>query len=118
MSAPTNTTSAPLNGETASPNVSPAGTPEDTFKAPLRRAETQDQALHLDRNASDYRRAGYCDPCSAQAAWGHQCGFSLVRPPCDACRGLPLPDRHDHPRAQRWSQQTNDSSSHDRATRP
>jgi hypothetical protein len=35
-----------------------------------------------------YRRAGLCDKCAGQAAWGHQPGtggFKLINPPCDDC---------------------------------
>lgn len=32
-----------------------------------------------------YLELGLCEGCAAQAAWGHQCGFTAIRPPCGAC---------------------------------
>lgn len=32
-----------------------------------------------------YGKAGLCRMCSAQAAYGHQLGFSRVHPPCRSC---------------------------------
>jgi hypothetical protein len=51
--------------------------------------ETAYQAIAWDRNKFRYLRVGWCHTCAAQAAWGHQLGFRRVRPPCEACRGLP-----------------------------
>jgi hypothetical protein len=50
------------------------------------RPETLRQARHWDVTASYYRRAGLCDCCAAQAAWGHQTSFREVLPPCVECR--------------------------------
>jgi hypothetical protein len=57
--------------------------------------ESLDQARHFDRKVVRYLTAGICRTCSAQAAWGHQLGFSLIQPPCADCRdavaALPTP---------------------------
>lgn len=37
---------------------------------------------------SNYIRFGLCHTCASQAAWGHQNGFSTIKPPCSDC--LPL----------------------------
>lgn len=47
--------------------------------------ETAHQATRWDRHAARYGTAGLCRPCSGQAAWGHQLGFSQVHAPCAAC---------------------------------
>jgi hypothetical protein len=54
------------------------------------RPETLRQAGHWDVTASYYRRAGLCDCCAAQAAWGHQTSFGEVLPPCVECRSAVL----------------------------
>lgn len=55
-----------------------------TARAP----ETKQQAQTWDLVKRNYRAAGLCHRCAAQAAWGHQCGFSVIEPPCAWC--LPL----------------------------
>jgi hypothetical protein len=65
------------------------------------RPETLAQARHWDEKVSRYRRAGFCDRCAAQAAWGHQIGFSNTQPVGDCCAGRPLPERAGD-RAARW----------------
>lgn len=52
------------------------------------RPESQGEAETFHSTASHYRRIGLCDVCSAQAAFGHQLGFSLVDPPCLGCEPL------------------------------
>lgn len=47
--------------------------------------ETLRQARRFDERAAQYRRALGCDRCAAQAAYGHQEGFAVVHPPCEAC---------------------------------
>jgi hypothetical protein len=32
-----------------------------------------------------YLELGLCEGCAAQAAWGHQCGFTVIHPPCNDC---------------------------------
>jgi len=64
--------------------------------------ETMSQAVNWDKRFSAYERAGFCFVCAAQAAWGHQLGFSRVRPVCPDCCGGTVPDpRRD--RAVRWA---------------
>jgi hypothetical protein len=46
------------------------------------------QARTFDVRASQYRRAGLCDMCAAQAGYGHQLSFTKVRPPCRDCISL------------------------------
>jgi len=52
------------------------------------RPETIGQARTFDSRASQYRRAGLCDVCAAQCAFGHQKGFTKVRQPCPDCISL------------------------------
>lgn len=47
--------------------------------------ETLRQARRWDDRARQYRDALLCDRCAAQAAYGHQCGFLDVHPPCRSC---------------------------------
>lgn len=49
------------------------------------RPETVRQAANWDCNKGRYLRQGLCGTCAAQAAWGHQIGFTRSRPPCHAC---------------------------------
>jgi hypothetical protein len=60
-----------------------------------RSPESLSQAQHCDRNKVRYLTAGLCHTCSAQAAWGHQLGFSQIKDPCSQCRevvaALPAP---------------------------
>jgi len=51
-------------------------------------AETMGQARTFDGRANQYRRAGLCDRCAAQAAFGHQQSFSKVHKPCPDCLSL------------------------------
>jgi hypothetical protein len=48
--------------------------------------ETLRQARLFDAYKRRYVRLGLCYACAAQAAWGHQLGFSLSKPPCPACQ--------------------------------
>lgn len=45
------------------------------------------QARAFDRKKKRYRRLGLCQPCAAQAAWGHQVGFGKgrINDPCAKC---------------------------------
>ena len=100
----TRATTAPSTATTTGPGIRhPPDAPTDR-QPPIRRPETQRQAQTWDQVASRYRAAGFCDRCAAQAAWGHQAGFSRVHPICTGCRGRQLPDRHDVPHARRWMQ--------------
>lgn len=50
--------------------------------------ETLRQARTFDLNKKHYVNLGLCNPCAAQAAWGHQLGFKESRPPCQECQTL------------------------------
>lgn len=50
--------------------------------------ETLWQARSFDTNKRHYQGLGLCGPCAAQAAWGHQLGFSRIDPPCGVCQPL------------------------------
>jgi hypothetical protein len=50
--------------------------------------ETKAQARAFDRKRRRYRRVGLCHACSAQAAWGHQCGFQKINAPCTECQAV------------------------------
>lgn len=62
-----------------------------TERPPRERPETMIQARTWEVVKNRYLRAGLCLRCAAQAAWGHQCGFRLIHPPCEVCRALELP---------------------------
>ena len=47
--------------------------------------ETLSEAKHWQARNSRYVALGLCYPCAAQAAYGHQLGFSRINPPCDGC---------------------------------
>lgn len=51
----------------------------------LNQPETLRQARRWDGVKARYLTLGLCSPCAAQAAWGHQIGFSRIMPPCDEC---------------------------------
>jgi hypothetical protein len=63
---------------------------ESTSSARSQRKHTEpesiSQAKVWDRKCKRYRIAGLCDPCSANAAWGHQLGFGDIPDPCSACQ--------------------------------
>lgn len=50
--------------------------------------ETPMQAQWWKRTQGWYERAGLCPRCSSQGAWGHQLGFSNVKPPCNPCAAI------------------------------
>jgi hypothetical protein len=52
------------------------------------RPETNRQARTYQATKLHYQRLGLCRFCAAQAAWGHQIGFSKVKPPCHECQPL------------------------------
>jgi hypothetical protein len=80
-------------------------------QAMSQRPETLRQARSFDANKKHYLALGLCGPCAAQAAWGHQIGFSSSRRPCSACQtaiasfptAQPGPWRSDSPRRQQGS---------------
>ncbi|NYD78436.1 hypothetical protein SAMN05216555_10988 [Arthrobacter cupressi] len=51
-------------------------------------AETLRQARTFDRIKRHYEGLGLCGPCAAQAAWGHQIGFSQSKAPCEDCQPI------------------------------
>lgn len=50
--------------------------------------ETLSQARYFDMLKRHYEGLDLCGACAAQAAHGHQIGFSLSRPPCPACEPI------------------------------
>lgn len=65
-----------------------------------KRVETVRQARIWDSNKKHYLSLGLCRPCAAQAAWGHQVGFSQSKPPCRKCQ--PFVDSFPTKRANGW----------------
>lgn len=65
-----------------------------------KRVETLRQARTFDSNKGHYESLGLCNPCAAQAAWGHQLGFSECKPPCQECQ--PLVDRFPVAKPNQW----------------
>lgn len=89
-------------------------TPKVSRAAP----ETASEAAEYDKRVSRYRRAGFCDACAGQAAWGGQLGFSNVRPPCPTCTGL-TPPAGTGVRAAAWAgEPTADTTPTDHPQRP
>lgn len=68
---------APANGSEDAANLSSA--------AGRMRPETLGQAETWDKTRNHYSRFGLCDQCAAQAAWGHEDGWTAVRVPCPSC---------------------------------
>lgn len=65
--------------------------------------ETLNQVRWWDHNKTNYVKNGWCDKCAAQAAWGHQIGFTKIdNGPCEKCVGLPVPAKAGA-RAARWA---------------
>lgn len=64
--------------------------------------ETIGQGRTWDRKKRRYILAGLCDPCAAQAAWGHAIGFTKINDPCSECQALVsvLPDAG--PEGSKW----------------
>lgn len=52
---------------------------------PDAKPETVRQAKRWDVSKQAYVRAGLCEYCAGQAAWGHQIGFTKSHPPCADC---------------------------------
>lgn len=50
--------------------------------------ETLEQAETWDKTRNHYSRFGLCDQCAAQAAWGHENGWSDLNQPCSKCAEL------------------------------
>lgn len=55
---------------------------------PKGKPETVRQAIHWETVKNAYLIRRLCHRCAAQAAWGHQCGFSGVHPPCVGCQPI------------------------------
>lgn len=68
-----------------------------------RRSESGSQARRWDWIKTRYLQDGFCDACAAQAAYGHQLGFSQVAPVCDRCRGKVPTYREAGERAHHWA---------------
>jgi hypothetical protein len=62
--------------------------------------ESNRQARTYDATKLHYQRLGLCRFCAAQASWGHQLGFSRVKPPCDECQ--PFVDTFPTAKPGRW----------------
>jgi hypothetical protein len=69
-------------------------------KAERPEPESPRTARRWDGAKAAYLRDGLCHRCAAQAAWGHQLGFSRIRPPCADCR--PIVDRFPVSEASPW----------------
>lgn len=65
-----------------------------------KRVETLWQAGTFDDNKRHYVGLGLCYPCAAQAAWGHQLGFTGIHQPCHECQ--PIVDRFPRARPGKW----------------
>lgn len=50
--------------------------------------ESLRQARTFDATKRHYMQLGLCGRCAAQAAWGHQLGFSESKPPCHGCQSI------------------------------
>ena len=52
------------------------------------RPETWSESQSFTARNNRYRALGLCPRCTAQAAYGHQHGFTAVHPPCPECAPL------------------------------
>ena len=77
--------SAPAEEHEKAPSTRPAEIPDHSPAKATHRPETPRQAEKWQRVYGWYDRAGLCPRCSAQGAWGHQLGFTNVKPPCNPC---------------------------------
>lgn len=53
--------------------------------------ESMRQARTWENVKNRYLVAGLCARCASQLAWGHECGFTTIAPPCDICQCMTLP---------------------------
>lgn len=53
--------------------------------ATINQTETPAQAQRFDTVRKHYDSLGLCPSCAAQAAYGHQHGFSVAKSPCQEC---------------------------------
>ena len=77
--------STPAEDVHSEASVPSADVPVQSPSLPSRRHETPRQARTWQEVYGWYDRAGLCPRCSAQGAWGHQLGFTNVKPPCNPC---------------------------------
>jgi hypothetical protein len=49
---------------------------------------TRRQAQRWDAHVEAYKARGLCVGCAGQAAYGHQLGFNVIKPPCEECQPL------------------------------
>lgn len=75
----------PAESNRSGASTRPAEVPERSPSKASWSHETPRQAEKWQRVYRWYDRAGLCPRCSAQGAWGHQLGFSNVKPPCLPC---------------------------------
>ncbi|SKB44229.1 hypothetical protein SAMN05660473_00722 [Arthrobacter sp. 49Tsu3.1M3] len=61
---------------------------DSTSRRAQDRPETLWQARTFKTMKRHYERLGLCRVCAAQAAWGHQLGFSRINPPCHDCQPI------------------------------
>lgn len=84
--------------------------PDHSPSPESRSPETASQAEWWQRVYGWYDRAGLCPRCSSQGAWGHQLGYSNVKPPCNPCavivKEFPVPA------ASGWCQLTQRTAPH------
>lgn len=62
--------------------------------------ETVRQATTFEGVRKHYIRLGLCSRCAAQAAFGHQLGFSRSKSPCPVCQ--PIVDQFPTAKPNRW----------------
>lgn len=62
--------------------------------------ETMRQARRWEEHCTKYVRAGLCYRCAAQAAWGHQIGFTSSHRPCESC--TPIVAAFPHAEVNAW----------------
>jgi hypothetical protein len=67
--------------------------------------ETIRQAQTWETVKGHYLEEGLCEKDAAQAAWGHQNGFTQIKDPCEDCQKIKLSIKlidHHGIRGQRW----------------
>lgn len=73
---------------------------KSSYRSYVDRDETLRQATTFEAMRRRYIRLGLCSRCAAQAAFGHQLGFSRSKPPCHEC--LPIVNKFPTAKPNQW----------------
>lgn len=74
----------------------------------IHQTESAGEARWHQTTTNAYLAAGLCHSCAAQAAYGHQLGWSKVNQPCTVCR--PIVAAFPQPQVNDWRSKPRDAS--------